>query len=156
VCGARARGLQWRGAACLSAGASSLVPDALALLLDVEAKVLEENHGAVLGVRARILNVGARASGHELHGRAHELLQPLGDGEQRHRRVRLAVGPAEVRHEDHGLRAAVERELDRRDGAIDALVVRDRPVLLLCRRAWCACTLAARLGGNGLKVTMMA
>ncbi|KAJ6445317.1 hypothetical protein O9K51_00076 [Purpureocillium lavendulum] len=102
-----------------------------ALLLDVEAQVLEENDGAAVGLVDNGLDLGADAVGRERDCLAAEQLLELGDdGLERVLGVGLAVGAAEVRHEHDGLGAVLERILDSRDGADDALRVGDLLVLV--------------------------
>jgi branched-subunit amino acid aminotransferase/4-amino-4-deoxychorismate lyase len=84
----------------------------LALLLDVEAQVLEQRHLARLQGSARLLHLGPHAVIEELDGLAEELREPV-----RHRLQRvlgvvaLPVRAAEMAHE-HEVSALVEHVLD--------------------------------------------
>lgn len=103
----------------------AVLVDTLALLLDVEAEVLEENHAAVVGLVDNLLDLGADRVGREGDALAEELLELGHDGLQRVLGVDLAVGTAEMGHEDDGLCAMVDGVLDGGDGADDALGVGD-------------------------------
>lgn len=103
----------------------AVLVDALALLLDVEAKVLEENNAAVVGLVDNLLDLGADRVGGEGHALAEELLELGDDGLQRVLGVDLAIGTAEVGHENDGLCAMVDGVPDGGDGADDALGVGD-------------------------------
>lgn len=95
---------------------------ARALLLDVEAQVLEEEDVAVLGRGDRLLRVGADALGQERDRLAREEALELGsDGLERVLLDGGAVGAAEVRHEDDRLGALVNCVLDGRERSSDAL-----------------------------------
>ncbi|POR33511.1 Uncharacterized protein TPAR_06301 [Tolypocladium paradoxum] len=96
-----------------------------ALLLDVESQVLEQHDGAVVGLGDNGLDLGADAVRGKGDLVAEQLLELRDDGLQRVLGVDLAVGAAEVGHEDDGLGAVVEGVLDGGDGADDALVVCD-------------------------------
>lgn len=95
-----------------------------ALLLDVEAQVLEEEDVAVLGVGDALLRLGADALGEERDRLAREeALELGGDGLERVLCDGRAVGAAEVRHEHDRLGALVDGVLDRRERRSDALWV---------------------------------
>ena len=98
---------------------------ALALLLDVEAEVLKEDNGAVVGLVDDLLNLGANAVVGKGDALAEELLELGDNGLQGVLGVDLAVGTAEVGHEDNGLGAIVDGILDGGDGTDDALGVGD-------------------------------
>ena len=94
--------------------------EALALLLQVEAQVLEDNDRAGRRAGARGLDLRTHAVGQELDRLLHDLAQLLGDGLEGLLRVGVALlveleGPAEVAHQDDGLCALRERHLDARD-----------------------------------------
>lgn len=94
-----------------------------ALLLDVEAKVLQQHDAAALGLVDNGLDVRADAVRREGDGLAQELLE-LGDNRlQAVLGVGAAIGATQVGHEHHGLGTIVDSVLDGRDGACDALVV---------------------------------
>ena len=115
----------------LLAGAARLVVAALALLLDVAAQVLQQEHRARRRVGARRLDLGAAAVGEEGDRLAEQLSQAVGHRLERQFLIRPPVRPAEVRHQHHRLRAAVERHLDRRHRAHDPLVIGNVPFLIL-------------------------
>lgn len=96
-----------------------------ALLLNVEAEVLEEDDGASLGVVDNLLDLGADRVGGKGNGLAQELLELGDNGLERVLFVGGAVGAAEVGHEDDGLGAVLEGILDGGEGTDDALVVGD-------------------------------
>lgn len=96
-----------------------------ALLLNVEAEVLEEDDGAGLGVVDNLLDLGADRVGGKGDGLAQELLELGDNGLERVLLVGGAVGAAEVGHEDDGLGAVLEGILDGGEGTDDALVVGD-------------------------------
>lgn len=96
-----------------------------ALLLNVEAEVLEEDDGASLGVVDNLLDLGADRVGGKGDGLAQELLELGDNGLERVLLVGGAVGAAEVGHEDDGLGAVLEGILDGGEGTDDALVVGD-------------------------------
>lgn len=96
-----------------------------ALLLNVEAQVLQQHHGAALGLVDEGLDLGPHAVGRELHRLAEQALELGHDGLEAVLGVGGPVGAAEVRHEDHGLGAGVDGVLDGGKGADDALVVGD-------------------------------
>lgn len=105
---------------------------AAALLLGVEAQVLEEHDTAVGGLVDGLLGGLANAVVGEGDLLAAEELLELGDdGLERVLGVGLAVGAAEVGHQDDGFGAIVNGVLDGGDGAGDALVVGDLGVGLL-------------------------
>jgi len=103
----------------------AVLVDTFALLLDVEAEVLEENNTAVVGLVNKLLDLGADRVGGEGDALAEELLELGNDGLQRVLGVDLAVGASEVGHEDDGLCAMVDGVLDGGDGTDDALGVGD-------------------------------
>jgi hypothetical protein len=105
---------------------------AAALLLGVEAQVLEEHDAAVGGAVDGLLGGLADAVVGERDFLAVEQLLELGDdGLERVLGVGLAVGAAEVGHQDDGFGAIVDGVLDGGDGAGDTLVVGDLGVGLL-------------------------
>mmetsp|Transcript_22814 Transcript_22814/g.57099 ORF Transcript_22814/g.57099 Transcript_22814/m.57099 type:complete len:436 (-) Transcript_22814:26-1333(-) len=124
-----------RGAELLDLGGVGLdllaVDLGLALLLDVEADVLEQDDRAGGGVRARLLD-GITAAVLE-HGDIllDELAEGLGDGLERELVLLLAVGAAEVGREHDRLGALVKAVLDRGDRALDAGRVGDDGGVLL-------------------------
>mmetsp|Transcript_89931 Transcript_89931/g.279911 ORF Transcript_89931/g.279911 Transcript_89931/m.279911 type:complete len:410 (-) Transcript_89931:11-1240(-) len=107
---------------------------ALALLLDVEAKVLQQEDGADRGVLAGRLNLGTAAIFQERHGLAELLPDDLRNGLQRVLRHYTTIRPPEMRREYHGLRAAFQHSLNRGDRAVDALRVGDDSRVLLVLR----------------------
>ena len=105
---------------------------AAALLLGVEAQVLEEHDAAVGGLVDGLLG----SLTHAVVGEgdllaAEELLELSNDGLEGVFAVGLAVGAAEVGHQDNGLGAIVDGILDGGDGAGNTLVVGDLGVGLL-------------------------
>lgn len=98
---------------------------ALALLLNVEAQILEEDNLAVVGLVDDLLHLRADAVRRKSHALAQLLLELGDDGLQRVLGVDLAIGAAQVGHEHDGLGAMVNGVLDRGDGADDALRVGD-------------------------------
>ena len=103
----------------------AVLVDALALLLDVEAEVLEEDNTAIVGLIHDLLDLGADRVGGKGDALAEELLELGHDGLQRVLGVGLAVGTSEVGHEDDGLCTMVDGVLDGGDGADDTLGVGD-------------------------------
>jgi hypothetical protein len=96
----------------------------LAFFFDMETEILEEDHLARLDLRTGGLDFRADAIGKELH-RSPE--QPLEGGRHRGKTVLrhyLPVGPAEVRHQDHG-GALFQSRLDCRQRGLDTLGVGD-------------------------------
>ena len=91
----------------------------------METQVLEENDTAVLGVVDGLLDLGADTVVGEGDLLADELLELSNNGLQRVLLVDLAVGTAEVGHEDNGLGAIVDGVLDGRDGTGNTLVIGD-------------------------------
>lgn len=105
---------------------------AAALLLGVEAQVLEEHDAAVSGAIDGLLGGLADAVvGESDLLAAEELLELSDDGLEGVLSVGLAVGAAEVGHKDDGFGAIVDGVLDGGEGANDALVVGDLGVGLL-------------------------
>mmetsp|Transcript_56425 Transcript_56425/g.147063 ORF Transcript_56425/g.147063 Transcript_56425/m.147063 type:complete len:432 (-) Transcript_56425:63-1358(-) len=105
-----------------------LVPlrvDALALLLDVEAEVLQEDHRPRGGIGADLLNLRTNAIAAESHGLAELFLDNLGHGSKRVLFHPAAVGTPQVRCQNHRLGPSLQDGLDSRQGAIDALSVGD-------------------------------
>ena len=100
----------------------------LALLLDVEAEVLEQHHLARLQRGAGRLHLGADAVVELLHRLAEELGEPRGHRREAELVAALPVGAAEVAHE-HQARALVEHVLDGGQRRAQPLVVLDRAVL---------------------------
>lgn len=96
----------------------------------MEAEVLQQDDGAVVGAVDNGLDLGADAVGGKGDGLAQQALELGDDGLEGVLGVDGAVGAAEVGHEDDGLGAIVEGVLDGRDGADDALVVCDFLVLV--------------------------
>lgn len=94
-----------------------------ALLLDMEAKVLQQHDAAALGLVDDGLDVRADAVRREGDGLAQELLEFGDDGLQAILGVGASVGATQVGHEHYGLGAIVDSVLDGGDGACDALVV---------------------------------
>lgn len=114
----------------VSLGLVALLVLGAALLLNVEAEVLEEHNGAIVSLGDNVLDLGADAVGGEGDGLAEQLLELRDDGLERVLGVDGTVGAAEVGHEDDRLGAIVEGVLDGRDGADDALGVGDVFVLV--------------------------
>ena len=112
----------------LEAGAVLLLD--LALLLDVEAEVLEQQDLAGLERGGGGLGDGADAILGEGDGAAQQALELGGDGAQRELVDALAVGTAEVRHQDDA-GAGVQDVADARERRLDALGVRDGARLLV-------------------------
>lgn len=105
---------------------------AAALLLGVEAQVFEEHDAAVGGLVDGLLRGLADAVVGESDLLATEELLELGDdGLEGVLGVDLAVGTAEVGHQDDGLRAILNSVLDGGESTDDALVVGDLGVGLL-------------------------
>lgn len=103
-------------------GLLSLGVLAAALLLGVEAEVLEKDDlstGSLGDVRLRL---GSHAVLEEGDGGGEEGGELSRDGSERVLVDDVPVGAAQVRHEDHGGRAVRESVLDRRDRGGDALV----------------------------------
>ncbi len=96
----------------------------------MEAEVLEEHNGTIVGLGDNVLDLGADAVGGKGDGLAQQLLELGDDGLERVLGVDGTVGAAEMGHEDDGLCAIVEGVLDGRDGAGDALGVGDVFVLV--------------------------
>lgn len=96
-----------------------------ALLLGMEAEVLKEDDLAVAGLLDVLLNLGADAVVQEGNGLRELLLELLGDGSKRVLGVLLAIGTAEVGHEDDGGRAVLNGILDGGESADDTLGVGD-------------------------------
>lgn len=91
----------------------------------MEAEVLQEHDLAALGLVDDGLDLGTDGVWGELDALAPEkLLQLWHHGLEAVLGVGLAVGPPQVRHQHHRLGAVLDRVLDRRDGARDALGVR--------------------------------
>ena len=101
-----------------------------ALLLNVEAQVLEEDDGTVVGLVDDGLDLGADTVGGEGDGLAQKALELGDDGLKGVLGVGGAVGTAKVGHEDDGLGAIVNGVLDGRKGTNNALVVCDFLVLV--------------------------
>lgn len=96
-----------------------------AFLLGVEAQVLEENDLTTGGLVDGLLGLGADAVLGEEDGLAQQLLELGDDGLQAVLGVDLAVGTAQVGHEDNGLGAILNGVLDGGQGTDDTLVVGD-------------------------------
>ena len=96
----------------------------------MEAEVLKEYNGAIVRLGDDILDLGTNAVGSKGDRLAEKLLELRDDGLEGVLFVDGTVGTAEVGHEDDGLGAIVEGALDGRDGADDALGVRDIFVLV--------------------------
>mmetsp|Transcript_14825 Transcript_14825/g.34080 ORF Transcript_14825/g.34080 Transcript_14825/m.34080 type:complete len:405 (-) Transcript_14825:16-1230(-) len=103
----------------------AVLVDALALLLKVEAQVLEKDDAARRGVRASLLHLLADAIRAERHRLAQLLLDDLGHRSHRVLGDDVPVRAAQVRGKHHRLGAPLQDALDRRQGAVDALRVRD-------------------------------
>ena len=99
------------------------------LFLGVVAQVLEQHDAA--GGRAAHggLGRGADTVFGERHGATQQLTRSRGDRAQAHVRIRLALGTAEMRGQDHASRARVERVSDRRQRLANASVVADDAAL---------------------------
>jgi hypothetical protein len=104
---------------------------ALALLLNVEADVLEKNDGSGSRVGAGSLNLSSHAVIQHGHRLADDTLKSLGDGLEGVLLVLLAVGTAEVGREDDALGTIVEAVLDRWNGTLDTSCVGDDARVLL-------------------------
>jgi hypothetical protein len=91
----------------------------------VKAQVLEQHNVTVVRLVDDLLDLRADAVGGKGHALAQQLLELGHDGLQRVLGVDLAVGAAQVRHEDNSLGAIVDGVLDGRDGADNALGVGD-------------------------------
>lgn len=96
-----------------------------ALLLNMESQVLQQDNLAAASLVDSLLDLLANAVLREGDLLAQLLLELGHDGLQRVLGVALAVGTAEVGHEDDGFGAVVEGIFDGGDGADDALVVGD-------------------------------
>lgn len=96
-----------------------------ALLLGVEAQVLKENDLTTGGLVDSLLDLLADAVFREDDALAEQLLELGNDGLQAVLGVLLAVGAAEVGHEDNRLGAILDGVLDGGQGTDDTLVVRD-------------------------------
>ena len=96
----------------------------LALFLDVEAEVLQQDHVARLGLGAGGLNFRADAVVEELHRLAEQLRERIGDGLEGKFLDALAVRTAKVAHQNHR-RTLVERVFDGRQRRLNALGVGD-------------------------------
>ena len=94
----------------------------------VKSDVLQHQDVAITHVRDGPLHLRTDTIGNVLHGAPDKLAQP---GRQRGRSkllVDLAVGPAEVRHQDH-TRLPLQEILDGRNRLTDACVVDDMALL---------------------------
>lgn len=96
----------------------------------MEAQVLKEDDGTVVGLVNNGLDLGADAVGGKGDGLANQLLKLSNNGLERVLGIDGAVGAAKVGHEDDGLGAVVESMLDGGDGTDNALVVGDVLVLI--------------------------
>lgn len=94
-----------------------------ALLLNMEAQVLEQHDAAALGLVDDGLDLGADAVRGKGDRLAQELLELGQDGLQAVLGVGRSVGAAQVRHQHHGLGTVVDGVLDGGDGACNALRV---------------------------------
>ncbi len=120
-----------RGRIGLLGGA--VLPLDLALLLEVEAQVLQEDHLARrAGARRPPRPPGRRSRRRKRDGLAEQLLQLGGHRPQGVLGRRLPVGAPQVAHQDDG-GALPQRVLDRRQRGGDPLVVRDRAGGLVLR-----------------------
>ena len=99
------------------------------LFLGVEAQIFQQQDFARSGFHGR--DLGPHAIGRHLNRPAEQLLQPRGHGPQTHFGVRLPLGTAEVRRQNHA-GAAIQGELDGGQRRLDALVAGDfRDALLV-------------------------
>ena len=105
---------------------------ALALLLDVEADVLEQDDLARLKGVTSGLDLGADAVVEKLHGLAEEFLKLRGDGLERVLGDALTVGASKMAGE-HNRGSLSEGVLDGRKGGGDALGIGDFSGLLVLR-----------------------
>ena len=94
----------------------------------MEAQVLEQQDLAILQARHRVLGRRAHGVAGELHLRAQQAREHLGHGGQAHVGHDLAVGTAQVRHQDD-LRALVAQVLDGGQRLLEALVALHHPIL---------------------------
>ena len=101
-----------------------------ALLLNVEAQVLQQNHLATGGLVHGLLGLSANAVLGEDNALAEKLLQLGDDGLQTVLGVGLAVRAAQVRHEHNGLGAVLDGILDGGQSTDDTLRVGDLLVLV--------------------------
>lgn len=95
------------------------------LLLSVETQVLKQHHLPTRGIVNSLLNLRTNAVVREDDAPAQQLLQLGNHGLQTVLRVRLAVRPAQVRHQHYGFGAVLNRIFDGWQGADDALGVGD-------------------------------
>ena len=102
-----------------------LFRSAAALFLGVETKVLQQDHLTVARGVDRVLDLLADAVLGEDDGLAQQLLELGLDRLQAVLGVDLAVGTAEVRHEDDRLGAILNGVLDGGESSNDTLVVGD-------------------------------
>lgn len=96
-----------------------------ALLLGVEAQVLEQNNLATGGLVDGLLGLSTDTVISEGDALSEKLLEHGHDGLQAVLGVDLAIGAAEVGHEDNGLGAVVDGILDGGEGTDDTLGVGD-------------------------------
>jgi hypothetical protein len=83
--------------------------DALALLFDVKAKILQQNHRAGRRRTARLLHGGADAVVEKNDGALEQLLERRGDHAQRHARHTRAIRSAQMRHQHNRASALFAR-----------------------------------------------
>jgi hypothetical protein len=104
---------------------------ALALLLDIEADVLEEDDGARGRVSTGSLDLSTNAVVEHGHRLADKTLKSLSHRLEGVLLVLLAVRAAKVRGENNALGTIVEAVLDRRNGTLDTRGVGDDAGVLL-------------------------
>ena len=97
----------------------------LALFLDVEAEVLEQNDIAGLGLGASGFDFGPNAIIEKLHRLAEQLRECISHGLEGKFLNAFTIGTAEMAHQHHG-RALLQRVADGRQRSFDALGVGDR------------------------------
>mmetsp|Transcript_21550 Transcript_21550/g.42796 ORF Transcript_21550/g.42796 Transcript_21550/m.42796 type:complete len:307 (-) Transcript_21550:36-956(-) len=106
------------------------VINALSLLLLVEAQILQKNDRSRGGISAGCFHLCTNTVGQEGHRLAQKLLKLLADNSQGHGGHLLAIGAAEMGHEDNGLGSAVKGMLDGGECSDNALGVGDRTTLV--------------------------
>jgi hypothetical protein len=98
--------------------------DVVLLLAGQEARVLQQQHAAILQPVRRRLGLGPHGLLHEAHLTPQQLAQPRGARPQRHLGDDFPLGPPEVR-EQHDARARVHQVAEGGHGGADARVVGD-------------------------------
>lgn len=96
----------------------------------MEAEVLQQDNGTVVGLVDNGLDLGADAVGGKGDGLAQESLELRNNGLEGVLGVDGAIGTAKVGHQDDSLGAIVESVLDGGDGTDNTLVVGDFLVLV--------------------------